>query len=74
MMNGARANSFMRDSSGVSPTVLSIHVWGDGSARAKVDGIELNSFIKAVRETPHGVTRIVKMLREAASLIEAGIV
>lgn len=75
-MNGSApsvSQKFMRDTS-IDPTLLSIEVWPDGSAKAKVDGTELVQFTKLCKSYPGGVERIVKMLREAAVIIESGIV
>lgn len=53
---------------------LTLSMWKDGSGKAEVDGRELRDFVKFVDNTPHGRLRIIKMLREAASLIENGVI
>lgn len=76
MMNGQALSGpqkFMRDTD-ATPTILSIEVWPDGSAKAKVDGTELVQFTKLCKGYSGGVERIVRMLREAAVIIESGII
>lgn len=76
MMKGQAMSAplkFMRDT-GTEPTQLIVQVWPDGSAKAKVDDIELVQFTKLCKNYPGGVDRIVRMLREAAVIIESGIV
>jgi hypothetical protein len=53
---------------------LTLSMWRDGSGKAEVDGRELKDFVKFIENTPHGRKRVIKMLREAAELIEQGII
>jgi hypothetical protein len=61
----------MRDM-GSEPKVLSIEIWPDGSAKSKVDDNDLIEFVRFCKTNKIGVERIVKMLREAAVIIESG--
>lgn len=53
---------------------LTISMWPDGSGDAKVNDVELKSFVQFIENTPHGRKRVIKMLREAADLIEQGVI
>lgn len=75
-MNGhATAAEWQRDNGTIQPTTLNlaVRVWPDGSAKASVDNAELMDFVREAKKTPLGVARIVVMLREAAILIEKGV-
>ena len=77
MVNGSKPQpqTFLRDNLYNPPVAtLKIEVWADGSAKALVDDVDLVNFIKSMRVANRSVERIVKMLREAAVIIESGIV
>lgn len=51
---------------------LTLSMWKDGSGKAEVDGRMLNDFIRFIDDTPHGRKRVIRMLRDAADIIEQG--
>jgi hypothetical protein len=53
---------------------LTLAMWPDGSGEAKVNDIELRHFIRFVDNTPRGRKRVIKMLRDAADLIERDVI
>ena len=53
---------------------LTLSMWRDGSGKAEVDGKELKDFVKFIDNTPHGRKRVIRMLKEAAELIEQGVI
>lgn len=57
-----------------SIVTFTIENWQDGSAMARVNGIQLMEFIKRADENYFGRRKIVRMLREAADAIEGGMV
>lgn len=52
---------------------LEIDVWPDGSGDAKVNDVQLSQFIRVVDSSPASRKGIVKMLRQAADVVEAGV-
>lgn len=79
MMNGhnhrfvSQADAYNKQQSNAKQT-LTISMWKDGSGEAEVDGKQLSDFVKFVDNTPHGRLRVVRMLKQAAELIEQGII
>ena len=75
MMNGTNhryvteADAYDPQKAGHKQT-LTLSMWPDGSGNAKIDGHELKNFVKFIDNTPHGRLRVIRMLREAADLIE----
>lgn len=53
---------------------LTLSMWSDGSGKAEVNGRELKNFVKFIDNTPHGRKRVIKMLTQAAALIEQGVI
>lgn len=53
---------------------LTLSMWRDGSGEAEIDGKQLSDFVKFIDNTPHGRLRVIKMLRQAAELIEQEII
>jgi hypothetical protein len=52
---------------------LVLSMWEDGSGRAEVNGTQLKDFVKFIDNTPRGRKRVIKMLREAAEMLEQGV-
>lgn len=79
MMNGVnhrfvpQADAYNSKQSKAKQT-LTISMWRDGSGEAEVDGKQLNDFVKFIDNTPHGRLRVIRMLRQAAELIEQEII
>ena len=48
-----------------------LELWRDGSGKAKVGEMQLNDFVRMADES--GRQKIVNMLRQAADLIESGV-
>lgn len=69
----SEADAYMPQRFGARQT-LTLSMWKDGSGKAEVDGRELKDFVKFVDNTPHGRLRVIKMLRQAAELIEQGVI
>jgi len=53
---------------------LVLSMWPDGSGKAEIDGTELKDFVKFIDNTPQGRKRVIRMLRDAADLIEQGVI
>lgn len=77
MMNGQRyvieADAYKPELTGQRQT-LTLSMWKDGSGKAEVDGKELKDFVRFVENTPHGRLRVIRMLRDAAELIEQSVI
>ena len=79
MMNGS-SQRFVTESDAYDPMkagekqTLMLSMWKDGSGSAYIDGNELRQFVEFVDNTPHGRKRVIRMLRDAADLIEQGII
>ena len=52
---------------------LVVSMWEDGSGKAEINGTQLKDFVKFIDNTPRGRKRVVKMLRDAADMIEQGV-
>lgn len=79
MINGS-SRRFVTDADAYDPNkvgmkqTLTLSMWADGSGKAEVNGQELKDFVKFTESTPHGRLRVIRMLREAAELIEQGVI